>query len=128
MPAKAKTGPEAAVQPGPEDKSGAESRTIVVEVACATAKKQVVLRVELPAGGTVAEAIERSGIRAQFPGLIVDPAAVGIFSRKTDMEQALRAGDRVEIYRPLIADPKEVRRQRAALAQPRKDGSRKRIR
>lgn len=103
-------------------------RTIVVEVACATAKKQVVLRVELPEGSTVAEAIARSGIRAQFPGLVVDPAAVGIFSRKVSMEQALRAGDRVEIYRPLIADPKEVRRQRAALARPRKDGSRKRTR
>ena len=128
MPAKARTGPESAVQPGPEGEAGAGPRTIVVEVACATAKKQVVLRVELPAGGTVAEAIERSGILAQFPGLVVDPAAVGIFSRKADLEQALRAGDRVEIYRPLIADPKEVRRQRAALAQPRKDGSRKRIR
>jgi putative ubiquitin-RnfH superfamily antitoxin RatB of RatAB toxin-antitoxin module len=128
MPAKAKTGPEAVAQPGPEVEAGAGPRTIVVEVACATAKKQVVLRVELPAGGTVAEAIERSGIRAQFPGLLVDPAAVGIFSRKADLEQALRAGDRVEIYRPLIADPKEVRRQRAVLAQPRKDGSRKRIR
>ena len=128
MPAKAKTEPEAAVQPGPEDEAGAGPRTIVVEVACATAKKQVVLRVELPAGGTVAEAIERSGIRAQFPGLVVDPSAVGIFSRKAGMEQALRAGDRVEIYRPLIADPKEVRRQRAALAQAGKDGSRKRIR
>lgn len=103
-------------------------RNISVEVACGTPQKQAVLRVELPAGSTVAEAIERSGIRAQFPGLVVDPAAVGIFSRKVSMEQVLREGDRVEIYRPLLADPKEVRRQRASLAQPRKVRSRKGIR
>jgi putative ubiquitin-RnfH superfamily antitoxin RatB of RatAB toxin-antitoxin module len=123
----AKAEPEAA-RPGPGEKAVTGRHTIVVEVACATAKKQVVLRVELPAGASAAEAIERSGIRAQFPGLVVDSAAIGIFSRKVGMEHALCAGDRVEIYRPLIADPKEVRRQRAALAQPRKDGSRKRIR
>jgi putative ubiquitin-RnfH superfamily antitoxin RatB of RatAB toxin-antitoxin module len=127
MQAKAKSEPKAAALQ--EAEMGAAGRqTLAVEVACATPKKQVVLRVELPAGATVAEAIERSGIRTHFPGLVVDPAAVGIFSRKVDMEQALRAGDRVEIYRPLIADPKEVRRQRAALAQPRKGGSRKPIR
>jgi putative ubiquitin-RnfH superfamily antitoxin RatB of RatAB toxin-antitoxin module len=99
-----------------------------VEVAYGLPEKQAVLRVELPAGSTVAEAIERSGLRALFPGLVVDPAAVGIFGRKVGMEQVLRAGDRVEIYRPLIADPKEVRRQRAALAEPRKERSRKGIR
>jgi uncharacterized protein len=101
---------------------------ISVEVACGMPEKQAVLRVELPAGSTVAEAIERSGMRALFPGLVVDPAAVGIFSRKVSMEQVLREGDRVEIYRPLIADPKEVRRQRASLAQPRRERSRKGIR
>ena len=101
---------------------------ISVEVAYGIHERQAVLRVELPAGSTVAEAIERSGMRTQFPGLVVDPAAVGIFSRKVSMEQVLREGDRVEIYRPLIADPKEVRRQRAALAEPRKERSRKGIR
>jgi putative ubiquitin-RnfH superfamily antitoxin RatB of RatAB toxin-antitoxin module len=99
-----------------------------VEVAYATPQDQAVLRVELPAGSTVSEAIERSGIGARFPGLFVDPAAVGIFSRKVSLDQVLRNGDRVEIYRPLIADPKEVRRRRAALAQPRNDRPRKRIR
>lgn len=99
--------------------------TICVEVAYGIAERQAVLRVELPAGSTVAEAIERSGIRAQFPGLVLDPAAVGIFSRKVSVDQVLREGDRVEIYRPLSADPREVRRHRAALAQPRKQRSRK---
>jgi putative ubiquitin-RnfH superfamily antitoxin RatB of RatAB toxin-antitoxin module len=50
----------------------------------------------------------------------VDPAAVGIFGRKVSLERVLENGDRVEIYRPLIADPKEVRRQRASLAPSRK--------
>lgn len=85
-----------------------------IGVVHATPQRQVQLTVELPAGSTVAEAIERSGIRAQFPGLLVDPDAVGIFGRKVTLDQVLRDGDRVEIYRPLQADPKEVRRQRAA--------------
>jgi putative ubiquitin-RnfH superfamily antitoxin RatB of RatAB toxin-antitoxin module len=86
---------------------------IRVEVAYATPGKQCIIELEVPAGCTVGEAIGRSGIDAVFPGLRVDPKAVGIFSRKVNMDQVLRDGDRVEIYRPLIADPKEVRRQRA---------------
>ena len=86
---------------------------LTVEVAHATPAKQVVLRVEVPAGCTLEEAIERSGIRAEFPGLVVDLAAVGIFGRKAPPDQVLREGDRVEIYRPLIADPREARRRRA---------------
>jgi len=84
-----------------------------VEVAYATPEKQVLIRVEVPAGCTVAEAIERSGIRTKFPNIDVNPAALGIFSRKVSPDHVLRAGDRVEIYRPLIADPKEMRKQRA---------------
>lgn len=97
-----------------------ESPVISVEVAYGIPRKQAVMRVELRAGSTVAEAIERSGVRAQFPGLVVDPSAVGIFGRKVSMEQVLQTGDRVEIYRPLIADPREIRRQRALLAHSRK--------
>jgi uncharacterized protein len=104
------------------------SPSISVEVAYALPQEQAVLRIELPAGSTVAEAIERSGIGARFAGLVVDPAAVGIFSRKAGLDQVLRHGDRVEIYRPLTADPKDVRRRRASLAQPRPDRPRKRIR
>ena len=87
--------------------------TITVEVAHATPEKQVLIAVEVNTGCTVGEAIEKSGIREAFPGLVVDPAAVGIFSRKVPLEQELREGDRVEIYRPLVADPKESRRRRA---------------
>lgn len=87
---------------------------IRVEVVHARPDRQVVLSLEVPGGTTVAEAIERSGIRQAFPDLEVDPARLGIFSQKAAPEDVLREGDRVEIYRPLIADPKESRRRRAA--------------
>ncbi len=87
---------------------------IAVEVAHARPEKQVLLSLEVPAGTTVGQAIELSGIRQAFPDLEVDPARLGIFGQKAGLEQVLRDGDRVEIYRPLIADPKEARRKRAA--------------
>ena len=86
---------------------------IRVEVAHARPEKQVLLSLEVPEGTTVAQAIERSGIRDAFEDLAVEEGGVGIFSRKVSLKQALREGDRVEIYRPLIADPKESRRRRA---------------
>jgi len=89
-----------------------------VEVAHATPHRQVLLAITVPAGCTVAQAIERSGIRTHFPDLAVDPDAVGIFGRKVPPDQVLREGDRVEIYRPLQTDPKESRRQRAAAGLP----------
>lgn len=93
---------------------------ITVEVTYAIPQRQAVLRLDLPAGSTVAEAIRDSGMRDLFPGLVIDSGAIGIFSRKVPMDQVLRDGDRVEIYRPLLADPKEVRRERASLARSRK--------
>lgn len=86
---------------------------IRVEVAYATPERQDVLSIVVPAGCTLEEAIDRSGIRDEFPGLFVDPSAVGVFGRKMPFSHVLRAGDRVEIYRPLIADPKDARRKRA---------------
>ena len=92
----------------------AEPRKVPVEVAYATPERQLIVRIEVPRGSTVAEAIEQSAIREQFPGLVVAPDRVGIFSRKVALDHVLRSGDRVEIYRPLIADPKESRRKRAS--------------
>jgi len=89
---------------------------IKVEVAYATPAKQILLDLEVSQGCTVEDAIELSGIRRQFPEMKLDPKAVGIFSRKVPMDHLLRDGDRVEIYRPLIADPKESRRKRAGAA------------
>ncbi|NCF61574.1 MAG: RnfH family protein [Gammaproteobacteria bacterium] len=87
--------------------------TIRVEVAYATPEKQVLLAVEVPSGCTAGEAIDLSGIRDEFPEMELNPRSIGIFSKKTSIEKVLEDGDRVEIYRPLIADPKEQRKQRA---------------
>ena len=94
---------------------GADSNDtkIRIEVAYATAEKQTLLSMEVPPGCTVAEAIGLSGIREEFPDMEPAPEAVGIFSRKVSLDHELREGDRVEIYRPLVADPKEMRKQRA---------------
>jgi len=93
--------------------SDSETSKITVEIAYATPARQALLSIEAPAGCTVAEAIELSGIRAEFPDLEPEPAAVGIFSRKVSLDHEVNDGDRVEIYRPLLADPKEMRKQRA---------------
>ena len=94
---------------------------IYIEVAYATPDRQSLLRLSVLEGSTVAEAIEQSAIRDEFPELKMEIKAVGIFSRKVPLDHVLRAGDRIEIYRPLIADPKEMRRQRAK-AQERRRG------
>ena len=89
--------------------------SIRVEVVYATSDRQELVALELEPGTTVAEAIERSGLAEKFADFEVDPARVGIFSRKVSIDHVLHDGDRVEIYRLLIADPKEVRRQRARM-------------
>ena len=91
---------------------------IAVEVAYATPEKQRIVKLTVEPGCTVGEAIEQSRIREEFPDLRLNPDAVGIFSRKVTLDHCLREGDRVEIYRPLIADPKESRRRRAKEDQP----------
>ncbi len=85
-----------------------------VEVAYALPDRQWVIAVELPEGATVAEAIERSGIRGQVPDIEVRDHLVGVFYQPCALDRVLRAGERVEIYRPLLIDPKETRRRRAA--------------
>ncbi|RAO74991.1 RnfH family protein [Dyella jiangningensis] len=89
------------------------AESLHVEVVYAGPSQQVVRRVSLPAGSTVMQAIEASGLARDVPGLVVDPARLGIFSRKAAPDQVLGEGDRVEIYRPLTLDPKEARRRRA---------------
>ncbi len=92
-----------------------ERKKIRVEVAYALPERQMVIPLEVDEGTTVKQAILRSGILGKFPGLELTPETkVGIFSKIVPMDTVLRDGDRVEIYRPLIADPKEVRRRRAA--------------
>lgn len=88
--------------------------TINVEVAYALPEKQVILPVNVELGTTIGGAIVQSGIMMEFPELDLENSQVGIFGKVTAMTTVLSDGDRVEIYRPLIADPKEVRRKRAA--------------
>lgn len=91
---------------------------IVIEVVYALADKQKLLRLQVPAGTTVREAAERSGMAVHFPGLDLATCPLGIFGKVVSkpQERVLEEGERVEIYRPLLADPKEVRKQRAAKA------------
>lgn len=86
---------------------------ITVEVAYALALKQIILAVTLPDDATVEQAITRSGILEKFPEIDLTQSKVGIFSKMTKLDTRVRDKDRVEIYRPLLADPKEVRRRRA---------------
>jgi len=89
------------------------SEQVVVEVVYAEPARRWLRRVSLPAGSTVMHAIEASGLQQEVAGLVVDPARLGLFSRKAAPNQVLNEGDRVEIYRPLTLDPKEARRRRA---------------
>lgn len=86
---------------------------IQVEVAYALPDQQVILTLNVPVGTNVEESIKRSGILERFPEIDLTQNKVGVFSKLTKLDALLRNKDRVEIYRPLIADPKEVRRKRA---------------
>jgi len=87
--------------------------TIHIEVVLAMPEKQELIKLEMAGSSTIADAIERSGIVDRFENFVLDKAKVGVFGQKAAIQQELHDGDRVEIYRPLIADPKEIRRQRA---------------
>ena len=89
------------------------SAKIVVEVAYALPEKQHLQRVTLQQGATVEEAIRASGLLELRTDIDLSKNKVGIYSRPVKLADVLQDGDRVEIYRPLIADPKELRRQRA---------------
>lgn len=86
---------------------------IQVEVAYARPDKQLLIAVAIEAGTTAQDAIHRSGVLTHFPEINLGINKVGIFGKLGKLDMPLRAGDRVEIYRPLLADPKEMRRQRA---------------
>lgn len=96
---------------------------IAVEVAYALPEKQHIARLEVVPGTTALEAARASGIEAEFEGLTLgEDTRLGVFGHVVAPSQVLRDGDRVEIYRPLQADPKEARKARAARAGGRRDG------
>lgn len=99
-----------------------EKQTIHVEVAYALPHVQRIVPLELPEGATVREAAQASALDKQFPELDLAAVDLGVFGKviRKPEEETLEEGDRVEIYRPLIADPKEVRKQRAAKVKARK--------
>jgi len=90
---------------------------MLVEVAYAEPDQQVILPVTVPTDATAKMAIEASGILERYPHIDLEKQKVGIFSRLVTLNQRLQPRDRVEIYRPLIADPKAARRERAAKTQ-----------
>lgn len=91
---------------------------VAIEVVYADVGRQCLQAVSVPAGTTLRVAVRLSGIAEQFPGLDVESCPLGIFGKAiADADaRAVAEGDRIEIYRPLLADPKEVRRLRAEKA------------
>jgi uncharacterized protein len=91
------------------------AETIEVEVAYAEPARQFLRRIVLPAGSTVAEAIRASRVESEF-AIDASNLAAGVWSKPVSRDAPLENGDRVELYRPLEADPKEARRRRALRA------------
>ncbi|WP_455206789.1 RnfH family protein [Kaarinaea lacus] len=104
------------------ENNSAKPSQILVEVAYAKPNVQVIIPLFVDAGTTLEQAIQQSGILDDFPEIDLDKNKVGIFSKITKKDTVLREKDRVEIYRPLIADPKQVRKQRAAEGKVMKKG------
>lgn len=95
-----------------------DKTSIGIEVAYALAERQKILRLQVPLGTTVRQAAMLSGLDNYFPGLDLSHCALGIFGKLVSQasERLVQEGERIEIYRPLLADPKEVRKQRAEKA------------
>ncbi len=91
---------------------------IQIEVAYATPEKQLILAIHVAVGTTVYQAAELSGIVKEFPEIVLSDVKMGLFGKavRNPQDEVLREMDRVEIYRPLIIDPKAARADRAASA------------
>ena len=94
-----------------------------IEVVYALPAKQQLVTLQLPAGSSVRQAIDASGLLQKHPEIDLTKNKIGIFAKLTKPDAVLRDRDRVEIYRPLIADPKEVRKQLAADGKVMKKGA-----
>ena len=101
----------------------ANAETIPVEVVYALPDRQVILALQVLADANIVDVIEQSGLLEQFPEIDLGKNKVGVFGKLGKLTDTLHAGDRVGIYRPLIADPKEVRKQRAAQGKVMKKGA-----
>ena len=103
----------------------ASAETITIEVVYGLPAEHVLLTLAVPAGTTVREAVRLSGLAGRFPEIDIGQAPLGVFGKleKDPDARVLHAGERVEIYRPLLIDPKEARRLRAERARARRAAS-----
>lgn len=85
-----------------------------VYLCYATAQREFIRQMQVDAGTTIEQAIHASGVLAEFPEIDLAASPVGIYAKKKPLDTVLRERDRIEIYRPLVADPKDSRRRRAA--------------
>jgi hypothetical protein len=99
------------------------AETLKVEVCYALPDKQELIPLSLPSGATLKQAIEASGLLEKHPEIDIGKNKFGIYAKLSKPDALLRDRDRVEIYRPLNADPKEVRKQRAAEGKVMKKGA-----
>ena len=96
------------------DRSVAGPGTVTVEVVFALADQQELVAVNVPAGTTAGEAVKQCGVANKFPEQDLSECQLGIWGRPVDHDRQLRDGDRIEIYRSLLIDPRDARRQLAA--------------
>jgi uncharacterized protein len=90
-----------------------ETGLIEIEVAYAKLEEQIIVTIKVPHETTTEQAVKLSGLLSRFPEISISGLKLGIFGSACKPEQIVKQGDRVEIYRPLLHDPKEARRQRA---------------
>lgn len=90
-----------------------QSKLIKVEVAYATPDRQYLVAIQVPENSTIETVIQASGVLSEFPDINLRQQKIGIFSKPRTLSDCVKAGDRIEIYRPLIIDPKEARRAKA---------------
>jgi putative ubiquitin-RnfH superfamily antitoxin RatB of RatAB toxin-antitoxin module len=92
------------------------AETFTIEVCYASDAVQFLRALQVPAGTTIEQALALSGIAQEVPGLDLAALQVGIYAKKKERDTVLRPHDRIELYRPLIADPKHARRRRKSSA------------
>lgn len=98
-------------------------RAIKVQVCYALPQRQELVDLSMAEGSTVQQAVEKSGLMLKYPEIDLAKNKFGVFAKLSKLDTVLRDKDRVEIYRPLIADPKEVRKKRAAEGKVMKKGA-----
>ena len=91
----------------------ASSKLVQVEVCWASPERQVLKSLTVPPSSTIRDVLQVSGLLEEVPQIDLAKLDVGVFSERRNLTDRVRDGDRIEVYRPLIADPKEVRRRRA---------------